>query len=146
VVQRREIMQSHLARRDFVAVAATDDAEQLVGFGYGYRGQPGDWWHDVVARALGKEKSKEWLRDSFEVAELHVEPAWHGRGLGRQILETLLSRATGASVVLSTHDRESAARNLYRSVGFADLLQAFYFPGSTEMYVIMGLRRQGPRR
>jgi hypothetical protein len=46
-------------------------------------------------------------------------------------------------VVLSTHDRESPARNLYRSVGFIDLLSGFVFPGSSEVYVVMGRHDSG---
>ena len=139
VVQRREIMSSHVVRPGFVGVLAHDD-EDLVGFGYGYRGRPGDWWHDVVAAALGRRMAREWLTESFELAELHVRPAYHGRGIGRRVLETVLSAAGAVTVVLSTHDRESPARQLYRSVGFVDLLTGFVFPGSSEVYVVMGKR------
>jgi len=139
VVQRREIMTSHVLRPGFVGVLARDD-DELVGFGYGYRGRPGDWWHDVVAAALGRRTAREWLTESFELAELHVRPSHHGRGIGRNVLETVLSAAGGVTVVLSTHDRESPARHLYRSVGFVDLLTGFVFPGSSEVYVVMGKR------
>jgi ribosomal protein S18 acetylase RimI-like enzyme len=142
VVQRREIMQAHLERRGLVAVAAVDETSgDLVGFGYGYLGRRGEWWHDVVVRALGRDTAKQWLTDAFELAELHVDPARHGRGIGRRILERLLAESGGTTVVLSTHDRDSPARALYRSVGFVELLTDFVFPGSTEVYVIMGLRR-----
>jgi ribosomal protein S18 acetylase RimI-like enzyme len=137
VVQRREIMASHLSRQGLVAVGA-QDKEQLVGFGYGYRGRPGEWWHDIVADALGRSLAKRWLTDSFELAELHVHPDKQGTGIGRQILELLLDNVDGRAVVLSTHDRESPARALYRSVGFEDLLTGFVFPGSNEVYVLMG--------
>jgi len=43
--------------------------------------------------------------------------------------------------VLSTHDRDSPARALYRSFGFTDLLRDFSFPGSAEVYAILGLER-----
>jgi ribosomal protein S18 acetylase RimI-like enzyme len=140
VVQRRQIMQSHVTRPGLVAVLARAEGD-LVGFGYGYRGRDGDWWHDVVAGALGRPRAREWLTDSFELAELHVHPDWHGQGIGRRILTTVLDSAVGRTVVLSTHDRESPARRLYRSVGFTDLLTGFVFPGSTEVYVVMGTRR-----
>jgi GNAT superfamily N-acetyltransferase len=139
VVQRREIMTSHVGRSGFVAVVATAGGE-LVGFGYGYRGRSGDWWHDVVAGGLGRDRAREWLTSSFELAELHVHPTHHGRGIGRRILTDVLARADGTTTVLSTHDRESPARQLYRSVGFVDLLTGFVFPGSTEVYVVMGRR------
>jgi len=142
VVQRREIMQSHLHRRGFRAVGATVD-DHLVGFGYGYRGRSGEWWHDIVAKALGRDASREWLADAFELAELHVLPAHHGNGVGRALLTTLLDGVPTHTVVLSTHDQDSPARSLYRSAGFEDLLTGFVFPGSTEVYAVMG-RRQTP--
>lgn len=140
VVQRREIMQSHLHRRGFRAVAAHVE-DEFVGFGYGYRGRAGEWWHDIVAKALGREAAKEWLADAFELAELHLAPAHHGAGIGRRMLTTLLDGVTTRTVVLSTHDHETPARSLYRSAGFEDLLTRFVFPGSGEVYAVMGRRR-----
>lgn len=139
VVQRREIMQSHLQRRGFRAVAAYVDGE-FVGFGYGYRGRAGEWWHDIVAKALGRDAAKQWLTDAFELAELHLLPAHHGAGIGRALLTTLLEDVPTETVVLSTHDHETPARSLYRSAGFEDLLTRFVFPGSAEVYAVMGRR------
>jgi GNAT superfamily N-acetyltransferase len=140
VVQRREIMAAHVHRSGLAAALASDEAAGIVGFCYGYHGRPGDWWHDVVARAVGRREAREWLSDSFELAELHVLPSHHGQGLGRRLLTSVLELAGGTTAVLSTHDRESPARQLYRSVGFVDLLSGFVFPGSTEVYVVMGKR------
>lgn len=139
VLQRREIMQSHLHRRGFVAVVAVDD-DELIGFGYGYRGRAGEWWHDVVAAALGPQVTADYLSDGFELAELHVTPARQREGIGRTMLDRLLEAAGDCSVVLSTHDVESPARHLYRSRGFVDLLGGFVFPGSIEVYAVMGRR------
>lgn len=140
VVQRREIMQSHVQRRGFRAVTARD-GDQIVGFGYGYRGRAGEWWHDIVAKALGRDAATEWLDDAFELAELHLLPAHHGAGIGRLLLTTLLDGVTTRTVVLSTHDHDSPARWLYRSAGFEDLLTRFVFPGSGEVYAVMGRRQ-----
>src|SRR3954468_22024600 len=67
VVQRREIMGSHVHRAGFVGVLARDANDAVIAFGYGYHGRPGDWWHDVVARALGQQvgrrDAREWLHD-----------------------------------------------------------------------------------
>jgi hypothetical protein len=42
------------------------------------------------------------------------------------------------TVVLSTLDRESPARHLYRSLGLCDLLTRFHFPGGGPPYAVMG--------
>jgi ribosomal protein S18 acetylase RimI-like enzyme len=140
VGQRRDIMAAHVDRQGFVAAVAMDGA-RLVGFGYGYQGRPGEWWHDVVSAALGRERSREWLSDAFELAELHVEPSHQGDGVGRELLDLVLGAAASRTVVLSTHDRETVARALYRSVGFVDLLRDFKFPSSQEVYAVLGLAR-----
>jgi ribosomal protein S18 acetylase RimI-like enzyme len=140
VTSRRDLMRTHLDRPGFVAVSATR-AEQLVGFGYGYRGAPGQWWHDVVATALGRDQAHSWLAGAFELAELHVAPAHQGQGIGRRLIDRLLAGADASIVVLSTPDARTPARGLYRSLGFTDLLSGFRFPGSSELYAVMGLRR-----
>jgi len=142
VVQRRDIIKAHVTHRGFVAAGAyvgADDEPELVGFGYGYQGFPGQWWHDIVSGALGRAESSRWLRDGFELAELHVRPDHQSHGLGRQLLTDVLSRADASHAVLSTPDTESPARRLYRSFGFADLRCNFRFPGSPEAYAIMGI-------
>lgn len=146
VVQRREIITSHTTYPGFLCSAAfegdenDDDATgELIGFGYGYLGAGGQWWHDAVAQALGRDGTRRWLRDSFELAELHVLPAHQGAGLGRKLLTDVLTRTTAGRAVLSTPDSESRARLLYRSYGFQDLVCGFYFPGSSEVYAIMGV-------
>ena len=143
VVQRRDIIAAHVTYIGFVAAGAYADSAdgdaQLVGFGYGYHGAPGQWWHDIVAGALGRTLTRRWLRNAFELAELHVLPEHQGHGLGRDLLSDVLSRADAARAVLSTPDTDSPARCLYRSFGFVDLCVDFRFPGSPEAYAIMGV-------
>jgi ribosomal protein S18 acetylase RimI-like enzyme len=113
-----------------------------VGFGYGFRGESGQWWHDVVRGQLaetgGTEHARHWLDDAWEVAELHVHPAAQGRGVGRALITSLCADRPERTVVLSTLDAETPARNLYRSLGLVDLLTAFRFPGGGPHYAVMG--------
>ena len=91
--------------------------------------------------ALRKPKPTEatrWLSDSFEVAELHVSPAYQGQGLGRSLLYTLTDGRAERNALLSTQDSDSPARHLYRSAGFVDLLTAFRFSGGDPPYAVMG--------
>jgi ribosomal protein S18 acetylase RimI-like enzyme len=140
VEARRATMRTHLTYPGLrAAVALDEDTRALTGFGYGYYGRRGQWWHDIVATALGAP-ADEWLADSFEVVELHVRPAAQGRGLGRRLLLMLLDGLSCRTAVLSAYDEQTPARRLYYSVGFVDLSDGFTFPGSRETFVIMGRR------
>ena len=137
VVQaRRSITRRHLDHPGLRAVIASCD-DGLVAFSYGYHGERGQWWHDAVSHGLSHAEADHWLSNAFEVAEVHVLPAWQGRGIGRRVLTMLLDGVTESTVVLSAIDDETPARHLYRSLGFRDLKTAFRFPGSSERYAVM---------
>lgn len=140
---RRSIMAGHAGQPGFRALAADNGSGEPVGFGYGFHGAPGQWWHDTVAKALatsrGAATAAAWLEDSFEVAELHVAPGSQGRGIGADLLLRLTSDRPERTAVLSTRDADSSARRLYRGVGFTDLLTDFtFFPGNEPSYAVMG--------
>jgi ribosomal protein S18 acetylase RimI-like enzyme len=133
---------AHTTRMGFQAVGAFDADGVLTGFGYGYTSRAGQWWHDQVAHALGRSRSKRWLRESFELCEFHVHPDQQGMGIGRSLLRTLLGVVEHRQVVLSTPDSDTRACRLYRSEGFVDLLRGHHFPGDTRPFAILGLALQ----
>ena len=141
---RRTIMAGHAGNPGFRALAVTDDKTgETVGFGYGFHGAAGQWWHDTVRRALtdrsGGQAAAAWLDDSFEVAELHVVPGHQGHGVGAGVLLRLTAGRAERTALLSTRDADTPARRLYRGTGFTDLLTAFrFFPGSEPPYAVMG--------
>jgi ribosomal protein S18 acetylase RimI-like enzyme len=61
------------------------------------------------------------LEDQFAVVWIAVHPDWRGRGLGRRLLERLLAGAGRERAWLVTHDLDTPARALYRSLGFREL-------------------------
>ena len=145
---REAIMERHAASPGFRGLIAQADGE-LAGFTYGFHGQTGQWWHDMVAAALATRTSAtasaagsitpgEWLDDSFEVAELHVLPRWQGNGIGRSLLLMVAHGRPERTAVLSTADAPTRARRLYRAVGFTDLLTDFRFSGAEPPYAVMG--------
>jgi len=150
---REAIMERHAASPGFRGLVAQADGE-FAGFTYGFHGETGQWWHDMVAAALASRSAAVvtaaeatgpgitgpggWLDDSFEVAELHVLPRWQGNGIGRSLLLTVTDRRPERTAVLSTADAPTRARRLYRAVGFTDLLTDFRFSGSEPPYAVMG--------
>ena len=148
---RQAIMDRHAASPGFRGLSAHVDG-RLAGFTYGFHGESGQWWHDMVAAALatrsgagisaaeyvGDDTPAAWLDDSFEVAELHVMPPWQGKGIGRSLLLSLASGRPERTAVLSTADAPTRARRLYRGLGFTDLLTDFRFSGSEPPYAVMG--------
>lgn len=141
---RESILARHATNPGFralTAVLGAGGSPVLAGFTYGFHGVPGQWWHDIVAAELAMcppPGAGGWLADSFEVAELHVLPAYQGFGIGRELLLRLTSGRSEHTAVLSTADTESRARRLYRSVGFTDLLTGFRFSGAEPPYAVMG--------
>ncbi|MEV0398958.1 GNAT family N-acetyltransferase [Actinoallomurus sp. NPDC050550] len=140
---RRTIMERHTVYPGFRAFVA-GRRRDVNGFAYGFHGEPGQWWHDVVHAALteigGAAHARQWMDDTFEVAELHVHPDSQGQGLGRRLITTLCAERPERTVVLSTLDAQTPARNLYRSLGMTDLLTGFQFPGGGPLYAVMGAR------
>jgi len=139
---RRAIMARHATNPGFRALAVVDGDGEPVAFSYGFHGESGQWWHDMVNYALAASASPaeagHWLSDSFEVAELHVKPAYQHQGLGRSLLYRLTADLDEYSALLSTHDSESPARQLYRNAGFVDLLTAYRFSGGDPPDAVMG--------
>lgn len=138
---RRGYIGSHVRRPGFRAVATLTTEGRLMGFGYGYSSQPGQWWHDQVKSALDEDSRRQWLADCFEVVELHVRPAGQGHGIGARQLRALLAMAKGKTVLLSTPEADeqaSRAWRLYRRYGFVDVLRHFYFPGDERAFAVLG--------
>ncbi len=127
------------------AFAGAAGAPKIAGFAYGYLGAPGQWWHGEVARGLGHRtdpRGDPWLRayfeDYFELTELHVRPAYQGRGLGEALLRALLAPVAARAVLLSTPEGESRAWRLYRRLGFVDVLRDFRFTGDARPFAVLG--------
>ena len=136
---RRSILSSHLRRDGLCTVAAEDDS-RLVGVAYGYLGRSGQWWHDRVREAMAPALTGDWLADSFEVCELHVRPSYQGRGIGRQLLDALLTETSAATAVLTTPEGETRARGFYRAAGWVDLVTGLRFAGDPRAFAVLGLR------
>lgn len=145
---RRTIMQRHAGHPAFraviVAAGGDDNGDdgKVIAFAYGFSGAAGQWWHDVVRAGLtvaaGRPAAAGWLADSFEIAEVHVHPEHQRQGIGRAMLVSLTAGCRQRTALLSTLSSAAPARRLYGSLGFAELLTGFSFPGNGPPYVVMG--------
>jgi GNAT superfamily N-acetyltransferase len=136
---RRSILTSHLERDGLRAVGVFDDDGRLVGIAYGYRGAPGQWWHDQVRAALTADDAARWLDGAFEVCEFHVRPALQGTGLGRALIARLLALTDARTAVLTTPDSDTRARRFYRTAGWVDLVRELRFPGDPRAFAVLAL-------
>jgi ribosomal protein S18 acetylase RimI-like enzyme len=140
----REILPRHAARGGFTFLAAVD-AGRIVGFAYGYRGAPGQWWHDAVRGAMTPAQQARWLSPGHvELAELHVIPGRRREGLGGRLHDALLAaHADAPTAVLSTQVGNEPARSLYAARGWEVVLPELRFAAGGEPYAILGLELSG---
>lgn len=81
--------------------------------------------------------------NACEMKRLYVRPAFRRYGLGRQLAQSLIDRATQAgysAMLLDTLDDMEAARGLYESLGFVEV-PPYYFnpiPGAHYLKVNLG--------
>ena len=138
VAIRRQIVLRHLTNPGARALAATTADGRMVGFVYGQPNDRGHWWSSVVEPYLRQQGLDAWLNDSFVITELHVLPAFQGRGVGRRLITEITDTATEPRSILSAIDGESPARHLYRSLGYRDLARPVHFPSALRPYAVMG--------
>lgn len=133
---RHGIWDRHAGRPGF-RVARAYDGDRLVGFGYGYTGEHGQWWTDMAARVLDAHVADEWLGGHFELVSIGVLRDVRGHGVGRG----LLSRVTDGLpqerwLLMTTADAADPARHLYARAGWEVV-----GPGLRDGQVVLGRRR-----
>lgn len=140
--QRAPMWLTHALREGWRCYAAFDAEGTMLGLAYGYRGSPGQWWHEQVRRGLvksaGEEAAERWLTNYFELTEIHVRPQSQAAGVGENLLRRLLDGVPDRHVLLSTPEGPSRAWKLYRRVGFEDVLRQYHFAGDPRPFAILG--------
>lgn len=139
--QRAPMWLTHALREGWRCVAALDGDSRMTGLAYGYRGSPGQWWHEQVRRGLadsGDVEGSRWLADYYELTEIHVHPQNQARGIGEDLLRLLLEDVPYPHVLLSTPEGPTRAFRLYRRLGFVDVLRNYHFAGDPRPFAILG--------
>ncbi len=116
----RELFELTADAASFATELVLDDAELVVA-----AGQRVGW---VQSSVHG---------NAIHLAQLHIAPAWRGRGIGRAVVDRVIERAHTAQrdVTLAVH-AASPARRLYERLGFQ--LDVATAPSGDTIY----LRRQ----
>ena len=84
----------------------------------------------------------------YEIHTIGVDPAFHGQGTGRRLLDSLLDFADGGTVFLEVRTDNAAAIALYRSAGFVEvgLRKRYYRASGADAYTMRRERRRRARR
>ena len=84
----------------------------------------------------------------YEIHTIGVDPAFHGQGTGRRLLDSLLDFADGGTVFLEVRTDNAAAIALYRSAGFVEvgLRKRYYRATGADAYTMRRERRRPARR
>lgn len=137
---RRRLILEHAPIDGFRAFYAAGADGTVIGMTYGYRGLPGQWWHEAVRAKLTPAQYGRWLVDCYEVVEVAVAPPYQSCGAGRALVDELLRDLPHRTAVLSTRT-DSRAHRLYRRLGFETLVTMRFMDGGYPFYV-MGKRLQ----
>jgi ribosomal protein S18 acetylase RimI-like enzyme len=118
-----EELAGELTEAGYRCWVAREDGGPVVGFAYGLPtgAVPPEGWYGLLREAVGPDGADHWLAGQFAVVWIAVRPDRRGEGLGRELLKRLLDGAGTERAWLVTHDLDTPARALYRSLGFQEL-------------------------
>lgn len=119
------------SRRCGFRFAWAEDAGRPVGFAYGAYGVG----HAVLAAALSETGPVE--PPPFELCELAVLPSTCGQGVGRALLDAVMTGTADRRCWLLTHPRALPALGLYRSRGWRAYGLLASLPGTTGPRLLM---------
>jgi GNAT superfamily N-acetyltransferase len=110
---------------------------RIIGFAYGYTGQPGQWWTEQARLVLAPPVAHEWLGGHFELVSIGVLKRARGKRVGRGLLRRVCEDLPHERwLLMTTGDEGDPARRLYASEGWRVV-----GPGLSEGQVILGKRK-----
>ncbi len=113
---RSDLFEPHAGRAGYrLAVDVSDD--YVTGFSWGYVGQRGQYWSDLVHDALPRDVAETWVGGHFEVVELAVLPDHRRGGLGQALHDRLLDDVHLRCLLGTSDDPGDPAVRLYTRSG-----------------------------
>ena len=117
---RHDLFERHAARAGYRLAVGTDGGT-VAGFAWGYVGQRGQYWTDLVCEVLPRSVTDDWAGGHFEFVELAVLTAYRGRGLGSRLHDTLLAGVSQRCLLSTADDPADPAVRLYLRRGWRKL-------------------------
>jgi ribosomal protein S18 acetylase RimI-like enzyme len=117
---RRDLFSRHAARSGYRLAVATDGTV-TAGFAWGYIGEPGQYWTDLVSDVLPSEITRDWVGGHFEFVELAVLAEYRRQGIGSRLHDVLLSDVRQKCLLSTADDPDDPAVRLYLSHGWQRL-------------------------
>ena len=115
-----DLFEKHAKRSGHrLALAQADD--NVIGYGWGYIGQRGEYWSDLLCNSLPEQTASQWVGGHFDVVELAVLPQHRRRGLGQALHDCLLDGVTGRCLLSTSSDPDDPAVRLYTRCGWKTL-------------------------
>ena len=82
----------------------------------------------------------------YEIHTIGVDPAYQGRGIGRQLVTELLELASGSVIFLEVRTDNAPAIGLYESFGFVNvgLRKRYYRASGADAYTMKRVPQEDP--
>ena len=119
---------------DFIGYVAVMN-EKIVGTAFGTASRAGQWWHDKVAKQVGRNHKA--LKNAWVLTELAVLEDYRKHHIGGHLHDKVLSEQAYPNVLLSTQVDNIVARQFYENRHWTYLHRGFAFQKDRPPYCIM---------
>jgi ribosomal protein S18 acetylase RimI-like enzyme len=133
-LEMQKQLRRHLGYPGFEGYFAVEGSK-LAGYIYGYSSRAGQYYHDLLAVHLKREKT--WLKDCMELAELGVHPRYRRRGAAGALTKQLLLNRKESRALLTVRKDNAGAILFYEKMKW-EKISAGFFPDTPYEYIIMG--------
>jgi ribosomal protein S18 acetylase RimI-like enzyme len=117
---RRDLFTRHAARSGYRLAVATDN-DTVAGFAWGYIGERGQYWTDLVNDVLPTDVTADWVGGHFEFVELAVLAGYRRQGIGSRLHDALLGDVRQKCLLSTADDPDDPAVRLYLRHGWQRL-------------------------